>query len=490
MGRALYPATVPAVRDWRPEHGEFRLPERPRIVIADPALRDEAETFAADLRSLTGRRSEVAHAGSTRQGDVLLSLGDDDPQLGDEGYHLHADESLRITGTTPTGAFWGTRTLLQLVRHGRSIPRGDARDWPRYPERGLMVDNGRKYFPPGWIEREIRQLSYLKLNRLHLHFSDNEGFRIASRSHPEIVSSPRLTCRQVRHLVSVGERYHVKLVPEIDMPGHMRAALAAHPELQLADRRGSRAPEKLDYTKPSAQEFAKDLIREYMDLFPADEWHLGADEFVSPADYGRYPQLTDYARATHGPDATPHDGFLGFINSINDLARRRGKRLRVWNDALGGGRVVTLDPRIVVEWWTNPAGPGSRPGPQDLIERGHDVLNAGWFPTYYVAGSSSQPDMTWAYEDWDVNVFFGAHHPSRAPREPDFALSPDEPKNLGSELHVWNDDPNAETEAEVAQAIAPRLRVLAQKTWRSPPLADDFATFERIARGVGPAAGA
>jgi hexosaminidase len=146
---------------------------------------------------------------------------------------------------------------------------------------------------------------------------------------------------------------------------------------------------------------------------------------------------------------------------------------------------VTLDPQIVVEWWTNPAGPGSGPGPQDLIERGHDVLNAGWFPTYYVAGRSSQPDMTWAYEDWDVSAFFGAYHRSRGPREPDFALSPDEPKNLGSELHVWNDDPNAETEAEIAQAIAPRLRVIAQKTWASPPPADDYATFERIARAVG-----
>ena len=70
--------------------------------------------------------------------------------------------------------------MLQLLRHGRTIPAGTARDWPRYPERGLMIDNGRRYFSPAWIKREIRLLADLKLNQLHLHFSDNEGFSIES----------------------------------------------------------------------------------------------------------------------------------------------------------------------------------------------------------------------------------------------------------------------------------------------------------------------
>jgi hexosaminidase len=276
----------------------------------------------------------------------------------------------------------------------------------------------------------------------------------------------------------------------------MQAALAAHPELQLTDVDGNRAADKLDYTKPAARRFARDLIREYMRLFPSSEWHMGADEFLgvlvppTPADYARYPQLGAYAMARYGPDATPEDGFLGFINSIDRLVRAHGKRLHVWNDALGGGHSATLNPDVAVEWWNNPAGPGSGPGPQDFIDQGHAVLNAGWFPTYYVSGGPTatappRPDMAWAYEDWNPSRFLGLYYTSRQVHEPEFRLARTEPRNLGSELHVWNDDPSAQTQGEIAAAIAPRLRVIAQKTWGSPQLTGNYAKFQRLAARVG-----
>jgi hexosaminidase len=478
---ARTPFTVPALREWKATRGSYRLPRHPRIV-APRRLRGVARTLASDLHGRVGRR-----------GDIRLSLGA--RGLPVEGYRLSVGRAgVRISARTPTGVFWGTRTLLQLSRH--RLPRGRARDWPRYPDRGLMIDNGRKYFTPKWIAREIRRLSYLKLDRLHLHLSDNQGFRIESRSHPEAVTRPFLTRREVRGLVALGRRYHVKLVPEIDMPGHMQAALVHHPELQLTDVNGQRAPDKLDYTKPEARRFARDLIEEYLPLFPAREWHMGADEFLgillppTAADYARYPQLEAYAKATYGPNANAKDGFLGFVNEIDALVRAHGKTLRVWNDGLDGGSAVKLRPDVVVEWWNNPAGPGSGPGPQDWIDQGHPVLNAGWFPTYYVSGSSStstppRPDMSWAYEDWDVNRFLGLYYASRDAHEPEFVLAPGEPLNRGSELHVWNDNPSAETEAQIAAGIAPRLRVIAQKTWNSPLLVPDYAGFEKLARRVG-----
>lgn len=496
--RNAQPQTIPALREWRGGHGQFQLGPSPRIVVGSGALRPEARTFAADLRKLTHRTIGVADEVEPRPGDIRIALGARDAKLGGEGYALRIGRTLGISARKPRGAFWGTRTVLQLLRQSEQVPRGTARDWPRYPYRGLMVDNGRKYFTPGWLEREIKDLSYLKLNRLHLHFSDDQGFRIASRSHPEIVSNPHLTYPQVRHLVAVGQRYHVELVPEIDMPGHMQAALASHPELQLADAAGNRAPDKLDYTKPAARRFARDLVREYMKLFPAREWHMGADEFLSvlvaptPADYARYPQLGAYAKARYGPSAIPEDGFLGFVNSIDRLVRNHGKGLHVWNDALAGGSAVTLNPDVAVEWWNNPNGPGSGPGPQDFVDAGHAVLNAGWFPTYYVSGGPTasippRPDMAWAYEDWDPSRFLGAYYTCREVHEPEFTLAPGEPKNLGAELHVWNDDPAAQTESQIGAAIAPRLRVIAQKTWGSRELASDYAGFQRIAARIGKA---
>jgi hexosaminidase len=478
------PFTVPALREWKAAQGSYRLPRHPRIA-APRRLAAVARTLAGELHGRV----------VTRNGSIRLTIGA--ARLPREGYRLSIGRSVRIAARTPAGVFWGTRTLLQLLHgHHRRLPSGHARDWPRYPDRGLMIDNGRKYFTPKWIARAIKRLSYLKLNRLHLHFSDNQGFRIASRSHPEAVSDPHLTQTQVRGLVALGRRYHVALVPEIDMPGHMQAALAHHPELQLTDVNGQRAPDKLDYTKPAARRFVRDLIEEYMPLFPAREWHMGADEFLSvilpptPADYARYPQLDAYAKANYGPSANAKDGFLGFVNAIDALVRAHGKTLRVWNDGIDGGSAVTLRRDIAVEWWNNPAGPGTGPGPQDWIAQGHPVLNAGWFPTYYVAGSSStsappRPDMAWAYEDWDVNRFLGAYYANRDAHEPEFVLPAGEPLNRGSELHVWNDNPGAETEAQIAAGIAPRLRVIAQKTWASPLLVPDYAQFELLARGVG-----
>ena len=189
--------------------------------------------------------------------------------------------------------------MAQLLRAGHgTIPRGWGRDWPSYPERGLMIDNGRRYYSSAWIKRRIRELAYLKLNQLHLHFSDNQGFRIESDSHPEAVTRPYLTKRQVRGILAYARARHVRVIPELDMPGHMQAALAAHPELQVPGR-----PDELDFTKPAARRFASDLILEYLKLFPGRYWHAGADEFARRRRLHRLRQLDRPAGAGARADA-------------------------------------------------------------------------------------------------------------------------------------------------------------------------------------------
>jgi hexosaminidase len=404
--------TIPAVREWHPGHGELRV---------------------------------------ARHGDVVLALGSRDRRLGREGYRLEVGSRVRIEARTRAGLFYGRQTVLQLLRAGHgTIPRGWGRDWPSYPERGLMIDNGRRYYSPAWIKRRIRELASLKLNQLHLHFSDNQGFRIESDSHPEVMTRPYLTKRQVRDIVAYARARHVRVIPELDMPGHMQAALAAHPELQVAGR-----PDELDFTKPAARRFARELILEYLQLFPGRYWHAGADEFAGPGD------------------------FIGFVNWIDRLVRARGRTLRVWHDGLSGTR---LRRDVVVEWWAEHAGPS----PSRLLAQGHRVLNAGWWPTYYDVGPLGQvkPSIKAAYETWRVNLFGGlaintalpANPPQRVPAR----------HVLGSELHIWNDDPSAETVEQTARGIAPRLRVLAQKTWDSPPPAPTYSGFERIWNRVRP----
>ena len=404
--------TIPAVREWHPGHGELRV---------------------------------------APHGDVVLALGSRDRRLGREGYRLEVGSRVRIEARTRAGLFYGRQTVLQLLRAGHgTIPRGWGRDWPSYPERGLMIDNGRRYYSPAWIKRRIRELAYLKLNQLHLHFSDNQGFRIESDSHPEVMTRPYLTKRQVRDIVAYARARHVRVIGELDMPGHMQAALAAHPELQVAGR-----PDELDFTKPAARRFARDLILEYLQLFPGRYWHAGADEFAGPGD------------------------FIGFVNWIDRLVRARGRTLRVWHDGLSGTR---LRRDVVVEWWAEHAGPS----PSRLLAQGHRVLNAGWWPTYYDVGPLGQvrPSMKVAYDTWQVNLFGGLAINTPTPASP-LQRVPAR-RVLGSELHVWNDDPAAETVEQTARGIAPRLRVLAQKTWDTPPPAPTYAGFERIWNRVRP----
>ena len=142
---------------------------------------------------------------------------------------------------------------------------------------------------------------------------------------------------------------------------------------------------------------------------------------------------------------------------------------------------------VVVEWWADHSGPG----PRALLAAGHRILNAGWWPTYYVVGplGAVRPSMRSAYDSWAVNRFAGLSLNVAVPPNPPEVVSPGERRNLGSELHVWNDDPDRETAAQTERGIAPRLRVLAQKTWDSPLPAPTYSGFLRIGRAVGRAPG-
>ena len=355
-----------------------------------------------------------------------------------------------------------------------------------------MVDVGRKYFTPGWLRARVRELAWLKLNYLHLHLSDNQGFRIESDRHPEVVSDRYLTKAEVRALIELARRHHIVVVPEIDMPGHMEAALRAHPELQLHNAAGMASPANLDYTLPEARAFARELVEEYLPLFPGRYWHSGGDEYLitvpgfqTPGDYAAYPHLEAYARQRYGPDATAKDGILGFVNEIGDLVRSRGKTQRIWHDGLEGANVVEVERSATVDWWIDTAGPT----PQELLDQGHRIMNAGWFPTYYVSGplGAYRPDMRTAYESWEVHQFYGPFVADETAQNPPDVISPEEPRNLGSKLHVWNDNPEEATEGQIADGIFPRLRVIAQKTWRSSLLTPRYAEFEQLGRRLGTA---
>ncbi len=379
----------------------------------------------------------------------------------------------QIEAAHAAGAFYGGQTLIQLLRDSGPIPRGTATDRPRYPERGLMIDLGRRRYRASWISREIRQLSYLKMNLLHLHLTDDQRWGIESDRHPELTSPGALTKSQVRSLLEFARRRHVTVIPEIDMPGHMGALLAEHPGLALrkpGEPAGTGAT-RLDLTNPSALRFARSMIAEYLPLFRGRYWHVGADEYLPDSELAAYPQLATYAQQHYGAGATAKDAVLGFVNAIDHFVRARGKVLRAWGDELGDGEAVEVNPDVVVEWWTpvSPLSDLTPPTPPELLAAGHRIVNAGWFPTYFtgdVGPIEGKPDMGAAYEGWKVNRFAG---PTVAGAEifPRSVVPSGSLRVLGAKINAWEDTDLRDS--ELARGLLPRLAVLAQKTWGPAP---------------------
>lgn len=472
------PHTIPALKEWYPGSTPYAFRAQARILI-DPASSPELEMVGAvladDIEHLTRLRLPVLVSTEAQPGDLLLRLDPSEDTPGAEGYTLSITSTGLISARTRQGVFNGTRTWVQLLRQATILPGGIARDWPQYPERSLMVDLGRKYFSLNWLYNHIRDLAYLKYNFFHVHLSDTGGFRLESERHPEIVSPHHYTREQLHALLELARGYHITIVPEIDMPAHMGAILAAHPDVQLVSATGRRRPGDIDVSKDASYQLLQDLLEEYLPLFPGPYWHLGADEYLLWEVYENYPQLLAYARQRYGPGANPQDSSLGLINWANEIVKSYGKVTRTWNDGLHGGAAVTAARDIVAEHWYHTGS-----SPQEIVARNQSIMNCNADYLYYVLHQHdhwrARPDAL--YESFEPHLFHGLH-----------TIDPQHPRLLGAKLHVWCDKPELETEEQVAEGIRCPLRSLAQKNWGSPALTAGYDAFVPIIERVGRAPG-
>ncbi|WP_347594386.1 family 20 glycosylhydrolase [Streptomyces sp. B6B3] len=466
---AAVPEALPALADWTAGSGSLRLTPASRILVPDEELRADADTFAADLADATGLRLPVLtdSAGDVRPGDVVLTL---DPSrraaLGAEGYELAVDDAVRVTGATDDGAFYGTRTVLQMLSGGETLPRGSTVDQPAYPERGVGVCACYIHVSLEWFERLMRDMAYHKLNQLWIEA------KVASDAYPRTRFWGYYTRDEVRQLSAMARKYHITLVPEINSPGHMDPYLENHPELQLTDTAGERSPSRLDITEQAAFDFYTGLLDEALTVWDTPYWHMGADEYMLGSQYANYPQIAAYAEDRFGPDAMPQDAFVDFVNRVNAHVRGDGRTLRIWNDGLTGEHTIPVDDDIQVEYWL--AEPGQRPS--SLLADGHRVMNAAY--ALYLVRGGFHMDTEQLYESgWTPLVFEGE------------TLTGEQPGVTGAKITLWPDSASAETENEVEAAAFLPLRFIAQATWGSPRPADTYAAFAALAERVGHAPG-
>ncbi|MGH3098022.1 MAG: family 20 glycosylhydrolase [Streptosporangiales bacterium] len=440
------PKVIPALTDWKPADGSYRFGKESRILVPahGDSLHATARTLAAELKARYGRSvSVVQSTAHPLPGDIVLTRDSDrTKELKQQGYAVEIGDTAHIVGAAGDGVFYGTRTLLQMLANGRTIPRGRAFDVPRYPERGITLGVPVIHMSMRWMERLFADMAYLKVNYVLLEA------QVQSTDHPEAVRWGYYTKDQVRRLVSLADKYHIALIPEVNAPGHMDPYLFDHPELQLQDANGNRSPSRLDITDPKAFDFYTELIDEWSALFDNPYWMIGADEYLSSDQYANYPEIGEYAKEKFGADAVPQDAFVNFVNRVDTYVRGKGMTLRMWNDGIPTGNTVDLNSDIVVEHWR-----ADKAKPSDLFAAGHKVMNSSSL-LYYDYGRGWHRSFRTLWDNgWNPSQFVGE------------TVDPDTPGLTGAKLSIWPIDAGAVTEQQLQDTLFMPLRFLAQRTW-------------------------
>ncbi|MCZ7427907.1 family 20 glycosylhydrolase [Micromonospora sp. WMMA1949] len=435
-----------------------------------------ADTSAVASGPASTGRAAADVAGGEPSGPTARTAAPDDAGLGDEGYRLDVTaDGVRITAATPAGLFHGAQTLRQLlpapienptaVAVRWAVPGGTIVDRPRFPYRGAMLDVARHFFPVGDVLRVIDHLARYKLNHLHLHLTDDQGWRIAVDSWPRLAEVGGATAvgggpggwytrDDYRRIVTYAARRHVTVVPEIDLPGHTNAALVAYPELapgKVAPPPYTGTEVGFSYVDPTDERtyaFVADVVGEVAALTPGPWLHLGGDEAFK----------------------VQADSYRAFVARAQRLVAATGKTVVGWHQLAPAEHV---DGRVLQWWGTN----GDDPETADAVRRGarlilspgnHAYLDMKYAPDTPIGHDwAGLIDVRRAYE-WDP-----ATHVRGVPAE----------AVLGVEAPLWTE--SVTTVAEVEFMLFPRLPAVAELGW-SPRETHDWSRFRSRLAGHGP----
>jgi len=390
-------AVIPLPKEVQEREGSFPFSSTVGLRY-DLRLEAEARMLAEELESQTRQKLQTLREDARTALPLEIGL-DLDPTLAlaPGGYRLEvAPGAVKILGKDAGGAWNGTRTLRQLLlEHGAQVPAVSIVDEPRFAWRGMHLDVGRHFFPVEDIKAFIDWLAFHKLNVFHWHLTEDQGWRIEIRKYPKLTevgawreSTPPYGNRnsddgeryggfytqdQVREVVAYAKARHVTIVPEIDMPGHMAAAIAAYPELGNSDIPGY-APKVMTrwgvhpYTLAPTEEvfgFVDDVLTEICELFPSEYIHIGGDE-APKGQWEKSPRVRELMKEKGLEDGHAVQSY--FIKRVEKILESKGRRLIGWDEIREGG----LAPSATVMCWQGDAIGSAVASARE----GHDVVMA------------------------------------------------------------------------------------------------------------------
>ncbi|MFE3941023.1 beta-N-acetylhexosaminidase [Streptomyces sp. NPDC059118] len=469
---------VPAPAEVEPGGSPYTITADTRIRVDGPGeARKVGDYLAGVLRPSTGYPLPVTGDGGN---GIRLRVDPRNSELGAEGYRLTVSRgSVTITARGPAGLFHGVQTLRQLLpadverrslRKGPwTVAGGTVTDTPRYAYRSAMLDVSRHFFTVAEVKRYIDQLALYKMNKLHLHLSDDQGWRIAIDSWPrlatyggrtEVGGGPGgyYTKSDYREIVRYAASRYLEVVPEIDLPGHTNAALASYAELNCD---GVAPPpytgtevgfSSLCVPKAVTYDFVDDVVREIAALTPGRYLHIGGDEAHS----------------------TSHEDYVAFMDKAQAIVGRYGKTVVGWHQLTGGTPVKGA---VAQYWGYDETGAAERA----------QVAAAAVNGTKLVLSPADRGYLDMKYDkDTELGLAWAGYVPVRRSYDwnPATYLA-DVPADavLGVEAALWSE--TLTDSDEIEQMAFPRLPGIAELGW-SPEATHDWDTYKVRLGAQGP----
>ena len=502
---------IPLPRSIVQQHAPgFVLGEKTAIVYAD-GLEKEARFLSDYVAEMTQMKLAVRPFAkkSDARGNILLSIVVPNKKKvvvepNEEAYTLTVTaKGVAISGQTAAAVFRGVQTLrksLPIVKESGgqiALPAVVIQDEPRFAYRGMHLDCSRHFFPVEFVKRFIDLIALHGMNKFHWHITDDQGWRFESKKYPKLTSiggwrsgtvvgrnsgiddgirhGGFYTQEECRDIVRYAADRHITIIPEIDMPGHMVAALAAYPEYGCTG-----GPYEVEHTwgvfadvlcpgKEQTFKFVEDVLSEVIDVFPSEYIHIGGDE--CPRDRWKTCDLCQQRIKNEGIKGegkqTAEDHLQGyFTKRVEKFLHTKGKRLIGWDELLGCDVDVTS---TIMSWR------GAEPGAK-AAKLGHDVImtpNSPMYFDHYQTDKTNNEPLSIGGNSPVAKVY--AFEPVAAD------LTPEEAKHiLGVQANVWTE--YIYSTQHVEYQILPRMAALAEVQWLQPDQKDFDAFKERVTR--------
>lgn len=475
------PAVLPELAEWAGATGNFTISKNSRIVInADDkdTLSSMAEAFAADYKDIVGNDISVVYGSESdvKAGDFYFALTAKGKGLKDEGYLSQIGDSIKTESETATGAYWATRTFLQILKQNKTtIPKGTTRDYPKYKVRGVILDVGRKATELQTVKDVAATMSWYKMNDLQVHLNDNlifledywdtnaettmqnsftkayAAFRLESsvkndEGKTATATDLYYTKDQFRSLIKDSRTIGVNIVPEIDVPAHALAFTKTFQNCALKKMNSSNwkrpLTDHLDLSKPESTQLAKNIFSDYIDgenpVFDEQTTvHIGADEYED--------------------DATL---YRNFVNEMDDYMKSKNRKMRMW----GGLTRIKSDTEVrgdgvEINVWSKDWA-----DPTEMYNLGFELINSLDSNVYIVPAAGYYADYLNAaslYANWKPNVFKSGNLNTTIPAG--------DPQMIGGAYALWNDSidtrGNGVTDYDVFDRIYQPMSALSEKLW-------------------------